>query len=122
MARESTENYLETIYMLQRERGAVRSIDVCNALGYSKPTISVAMKQFREKGYIEMDPSGHITLTEAGLQIAGSTYERHLALTELLLRLGVSEDTAKADACRIEHHISEETLQRIQEYLKRGGQ
>lgn len=120
MVRESTENYLETIYILLRERGATRSIDVCNALGYSKPTISVVMKQFREKGYIEMDGGGYITLTEAGEEIARQTYERHLALTELLQSLGVSRETAKADACKIEHDISQETFDCVKAYLEKN--
>lgn len=116
MARESTENYLETIYILLQERGAVRSIDVCSALGYSKPTVSVAMKQFRERGYIEME-GGRITLTEEGLGIAQRTYARHQALSELLMALGVSEETAKLDACKIEHDISDETFACVKAYL-----
>jgi len=121
MIRESTENYLETIYILSQRMKDVRSIDVCNELGYSKPTISVAMKQFREKKYIEMDGNGYITLTPAGLEIAVSTYERHEALTQLLMHLGVEKETALADACKIEHIISQETFQRVKDYLARQG-
>ena len=117
MIRESTENYLETIYVLSQRLREVRSIDVCNELGYSKPTISVAMKQFRESGYIEMDGSGHITLTPTGLEIAQGTYERHQVLSQLLMALGVSRDTALADACKIEHDISPETFACLKRHL-----
>ena len=119
MIRESTENYLETIYILSQRMEDVRSIDVCNELGYSKPTISVVMKQFRESGYIEMDASGHITLTPAGLEIALGTYDRHLTLTRLLTAMGVSKETAEEDACKIEHHISPEAFACIKEFLNR---
>ena len=117
MIRESTENYLETIYVLSQRLDFVRSIDVCTELGYSKPTISVVMKQFRENGYIEMDSNGHITLTKAGLDIALRTYERHLVLTDMLTALGVSRETALADACKMEHDISDETLACIKRFL-----
>jgi len=117
MIRESTENYLETIYILSQRMKDVRSIDVCNELGYSKPTISVVMKQFRENGYIEMDGNGHITLTDTGLQIALSTYERHQVLSSLLMALGVSKETALSDACKIEHDISQETLECVKAFL-----
>ena len=117
MIRESTENYLETIYVLSQRMKEVRSIDVCNELGYSKPTISVAMKQFRENGFIEMDAAGHITLTAAGLAIARGTYERHQVLSRLLIALGVSEETALADACKMEHDISQETFDCLKKHL-----
>ena len=117
MVRESTENYLETIYVLSQRMKEVRSIDVCNELGYSKPTISVAMKQFRENGFIEMDAAGHITLTAAGLAIARGTYERHQVLSRLLIALGVSEETALADACKMEHDISQETFDCLKKHL-----
>ena len=122
MIRESTENYLETIHILSQRLDRVRSIDVCNELGYSKPTISVVMKQFREKGYIEMDSSGYITLTPSGLEIAQHTYERHLVLTEALVALGVSRETAQADACKIEHDISQETFDCVKRFLRREGE
>ena len=96
MIRESTENYLETIYILSQRMKDVRSIDVCNELGYSKPTISVAMKQFREQKLIEMDGNGYITLTPAGLEIAVQTYERHEVLSKMLMLLGVQQETALA--------------------------
>ncbi len=121
MIRESTENYLETIYILSKRLKDVRSIDVCNELGYSKPTISVAMKQFREKKLIEMDGNGYITLTPAGLEIAIQTYERHEVLSKLLIQLGVTEETALADACRIEHIISQETFECIKAHLEKYG-
>ena len=121
MIRESTENYLETIYILSKRMKDVRSIDVCNELGYSKPTISVAMKQFREQQLIEMDGSGYITLTPADLEIALRTYERHQVLSQLLMQLGVKEETAMADACRIEHIISQETFECIKAHLEKYG-
>ena len=117
MYQESTENYLETIYILLQRMKLVRSIDVCNEMGYSKPTISVVMKQFREKGYVEMDGSGHITLTPSGLEIAQRIYERHVVLSELLMMLGVGKETALADACKIEHDISDETFACIKRHM-----
>lgn len=117
MIRESTENYLETIYILLQRMGSVRSIDVCNEMGYSKPTISVVMKQFRENKYIEMDGNGYITLTPSGLEIAQKTYERHLVLSEMLMKLGVSKENAVADACKIEHDISQETFDCIKRHM-----
>lgn len=117
MIRESTENYLETIYILSKRMKDVRSIDVCNELGYSKPTISVAMKQFREQKLIEMDGNGYITLTPTGLEIATQTYERHEVLSKTLMLLGVEKETALADACKIEHIISQETFECIKVYL-----
>lgn len=121
MIRESTENYLETIYILSKRIKDVRSIDVCNELGYSKPTISVAMKQFREQKLIEMDGNGYITLTPAGLEIAAKTYERHEVLSRALVLLGVSEENAQADACKIEHIISQETFDRIKVHLAQAN-
>ena len=112
---ESGENYLETILMLTQQKGYVRSIDIANEMGFSRPSVSNAMKLFRKNGYIEMDKHGHITLTEKGLKIAKQIYNRHLVLTGDLKSLGVSEEAAKEDACRIEHVISEETFNRIQE-------
>ena len=117
MIRESTENYLETIYILSQRMKDVRSIDVCNELGYSKPTISVAMKQFREQKLIEMDGNGYITLTPAGLEIAVQTYERHEVLSKMLMLLGVQQETALADACKIEHIISQETFECIKSHM-----
>ena len=104
---EAAENYLEVILIETAKRGRVRSIDICNALNYSKPTISVMMKQLRENGYIQMDAGGYITLTEKGGMIAGNIYERHQVLAGVLMALGVDEDTAYKDACKIEHDISD---------------
>lgn len=113
---ESAENYIETIYMLRREQGDVRSIDIATELGFSKPSVSVAMKNLRENGYIEVDSMGFITLTEKGLEIAERMYERHTLLTEFLVGLGVDAETAAEDACRIEHVISEESFEAIKRF------
>ena len=116
---EAAENYLEIILMETAKLGHVRSIDICNALNYSKPTISVMMKQLRENGYIEMDSNGYITLTETGRKIADKIYERHTVLSEVLEALGVDEDTAYKDACKIEHDISEISFELIKEYYNK---
>ena len=110
---ESAEDYLEAILMLREKKGQVRSIDIANELNFSKPSVSIAMKKLRESGLIEMDAGSLITLTPAGMEIATRIYERHRILTDLLIRLGVSPETARADACRIEHDLSDETWQRI---------
>ena len=110
---ESAEDYLEAILMLREKKGQVRSIDIANELNFSKPSVSIAMKKLRESGLIEMDAGSLITLTPAGMEIAARIYERHRILTDLLIRLGVSPETARADACRIEHDLSDETWQRI---------
>lgn len=115
---ESAENYLETILVLSKRNGNVRSIDIATELGFSKPSISNAMKLFREQGYISVDSNGLITLTKSGLDIANRVYERHLLLTRYLIALGVNEATAKEDACRIEHVISQETFMKIKEHYK----
>lgn len=110
---ESAENYLETILILQRQKGAVRSIDIANELEYSKPSISVAMKNLREHGYIHMDGDGFISLTESGRKIAETMYERHTWISNWLVSLGVDEKTAVQDACRIEHVISQDSFDAI---------
>jgi Mn-dependent DtxR family transcriptional regulator len=115
---ESAENYLETILILQKRNGTVRSIDIAAELEYTKPSVSIAMKNLRENGYIEMDKLGHITLLDTGLAIAKSVYERHTALAGFLRAIGVSEQTAKEDACRMEHIISEETFEAIKKYTE----
>ncbi|MEG1683588.1 MAG: metal-dependent transcriptional regulator [Oscillospiraceae bacterium] len=107
---ESGENYLETILMEQTRLGAVRSIDIANALGYSKPTISIAMKHLRENGYILVDEGGFLSLTQQGREIAEKIYERHEVIAHLLMGIGVSEAVAYTDACKIEHDISDETF------------
>ena len=114
----SAENYLETIYMLHKSKGMVRSIDIANELDFSKPSISVAMKNLRENGYIEMDKDGHITLLAAGLEIAERMYERHTVISKFLMNLGVAEDVATEDACRIEHVISDESFDAIKNSIK----
>lgn len=110
---ESAEDYLEAILVLTEEKGMVRSIDIVNHLGYSKPSISVAMKRLRENGYIFMDESGYITLSDSGMEIATRIYTRHKVLTKILMHLGVSEEVAKQDACKIEHDLSNEAFDAI---------
>ena len=112
---ESPEDYLETIYMLSLHSSEVRSIDVARHLGYSKPSVSVAKKRLRENGYVNMDDNNLLTLTESGLAIARSIYERHQVISGYLMSIGVSEETALKDACRIEHVLSEETFHKIKE-------
>ena len=118
---ESAENYLETIYSLSQELGNVRSIDIVNAMGFSKPSVSVAMKNLKLNGYILIDTYGYIQLTLSGLQIAKSIYERHTTLTQLLLAIGVTPEIAKEDACRLEHAMSEETFEKIKAYANRNA-
>ena len=115
--KEAAENYLETIYILQNRIGLVRSIDICNEMGYSKPTISVVMKDFRNDGYITMSEEGFISLTEKGKSIAERIYERHVVIAQALMTLGVAEQTAYTDSCKIEHDISEESFQSIKRWL-----
>lgn len=110
---ESAEDYLEAILALREQRGTVRSIDVVHRLELSKPSVSVAMKRLRENGYIEMDADGFITLLPPGEAIAQRIYTRHKLLTQFLIRLGVSEEVAAADACKIEHDLSDETFEKI---------
>lgn len=114
---ESAENYLESILTLREKHGSVRSIDVVNDLGVSKPSVSVAMKKLRENGYIAMDADGHITLLPEGERIARKISERHELLTRFFVSLGVSEETAAADACKAEHVLSQETFDRIKEHF-----
>ena len=112
---ESAEDYLERILMLRLKNGMVRSIDIVRELDYSKPSVSVAMKRLRENGYIEMDGNGYITLLPSGEEIAARIYGRHQLLAEFLTRLGVSSENAVADACKIEHDISNESYEKIKE-------
>lgn len=114
---EAAENYLECILIIGKEKGQVRSIDVAHRLEVTKPTVSVTMKQFRENGYVEMDSDGFLTLTEKGREIAERIYERHVVLTELLVGLGVDEKTAREDACRIEHDLSDVTFARLKDHM-----
>ena len=117
---ESGENYLETILLLKNKLGSVRSIDVANALGLSKPSISRAMGILRDNGYLTMEPNGNLELTEKGIETASAIYERHRLITRFLSEvLGVSSETAEDDACRIEHIISEETFEAFKRFLSR---
>ena len=117
---QSGEDYLETILVLRQEKGVVRSIDVAQKMGYSKPSVSRAMSVLRANGYIVMEKSGNITLTEEGETVARSMYERHRLLTGWLSALGVSPETAAQDACRIEHALSEETFACIRRHVEAG--
>lgn len=114
---ESAEDYLEAILMIKEQKGVVRSIDVVNELGYSKPSVSIAMKHLRENGYVLMDEDGYLTLTNRGYVIARRIYDRHQVLTKALLALGVDETTAAADACKVEHDLSEQSFDRIREHV-----
>ena len=114
---ESGEMYLEAILVLSKKNGFVRSIDVSEYLGYSKPSVSRAMGILRSGDYICMDKDGAITLTDSGREIAEKIYERHTLLTRLLMRLGVSEDVAAADACKLEHAISDESFDAIKHWV-----
>ncbi|MDE5984587.1 MAG: metal-dependent transcriptional regulator [Eubacterium sp.] len=114
---ESAENYLETILMIKNKKGAVRSIDIANELEFSKPSVSVAMKNLRANGYIDVDTNGYITLLESGKEIAEKMYERHTILSNWLISLGVDEKIAVEDACKIEHIISTESFEAIKKIL-----
>ena len=116
--RESDENYLETILILSQRKGKgeVRSIDIVNELEFSKPSVSVAMKNLRENGYITVDKNGYIRLTDKGLEIAEKMYERHTLLSQWLIKLGVDEKVAVEDACRMEHVISAESFAAIKKH------
>ena len=115
---ESGEMYLETIYILSEKTGAVRSIDVGEYMGYSKPSVSRAVGILKKGGYLLMDKDGYLTLTESGLTVAKKIYERHTLLTDFLIRLGVNEKTAVEDACKIEHDISDETFDALKKHAK----
>ena len=114
---ESAENYLETILVLSKRLPAVRSVDIANELGFKKPSVSIAMKNLREKKHISVDDSGFITLTPSGREIAEMIYERHLLFSNWLMQLGVSEQTALEDACKIEHVLSKESFEAIKRYI-----
>ena len=114
---ESAENYLETILILGQKKGNVRSIDIAHELEFKKPSVSVAMKNLRQNGFIEVDDSGFITLTASGRQIAESIYERHLLFSRWLTEVGVNEKTAAEDACKMEHVLSTESFEAIKKHL-----
>lgn len=117
---ESAENYLEAILMLEHQKGTVRSIDIAQHLEFSKPSVSRAMSLLRENGYVVMDPNGLLQLTASGREIAERVYERHETLTAWLVGLGVDPQVAAADACRIEHVISEETFSKIKALVRQA--
>ena len=114
---ESAEMYLETIYQLLQDRGSVRSVDVAESMGYSKPSVSRAVGLLKKGGYLLMEKDGSLTLTESGLATAKKVYERHTILTSLLTRLGVSLETAAEDACKMEHVLSDETFEAIKKHM-----
>ena len=119
---QSAEDYLEAMLMLQEKYGYIRSIDIARHLGVTKPSVSYAVKRLRESGYINMNANGPITLAPAGYKIARRIYERHKALTAFLLKLGVSQEQAEEDACKIEHVISHETYVAICDYVNEGNE
>ena len=114
---ESGEMYLETIYTLTRERAEVRSIDVCEHMGFSKPSVSRAIGLLKSGGFVEVDAKGYLTLTAQGEEVAKRTFDRHRLLKEVFVRLGVDEAVADADACKIEHHISDQTMEALKRHL-----
>lgn len=116
---ESKENYLETILILHNRNGSVRSVDIAAEMEFSKPSVSIAMKNLREEGCVTFDENGYITLTKSGREIAERVYERHVLFTEWLTSLGVPEDIAAADACRIEHDLSAESFSAIKKYIQK---
>ena len=115
---ESAENYLETILVLSRSGNKVRSVDIANELGYSKPSVSIAVKNLKEKGYIDVDINGNISLTESGHSIAESMYDRHVLFSDWLMHLGVDRETALDDACKMEHAMSEKSFLAIKKHIE----
>ncbi len=118
---QSAEDYLEAILMIKEKKGYVRSIDVANQLGVSKPSVSYATKRLRENGYISFNEDGMISLTDSGMEIASKIYTRHKVLTQIFTSLGVDEKTAAEDACKIEHDLSPQTFDALLEYAKKSG-
>ena len=115
---ESAENYLETILVLSKRLGVVRSIDIATDMNFSKPSVSIAMKNLRQEGHIEVQAGGSIVLTESGLAIAERIYERHCLIANMLIRLGVEESVAFDDACKLEHHISPQSFDALKEFMR----
>lgn len=115
---KSSEDYLETILLLSKKLPVVRSVDIAVELNFSKPSVSVAMKHLRENGCIEVNQAGFITLTDKGMQIATGVYERHTVLSDWLISLGVNPETAKEDACEMEHQISDESFQAMKKFIR----
>lgn len=118
LIRKSAEDYLETILMLKEKNGSVHSVDVAAELGFSKASVSVAMKKLRESGHLIMEADGELKLTESGLAIASSIYERHRTLTDFFIYLGVDPEVASEDACKVEHDLSDETFQKLFHHAK----
>ncbi len=118
---EFGEMYLETIYILSKKSSSIRSIDVCEYMNYSKPSVSRAVGILKQGGYLEMDSDGYLTLTAAGLEVASKIYERHTTLTDMLIHLGVSEKTAAEDACKMEHDISDESFTAIKRHIEQNN-
>lgn len=114
---KSAEDYLESMIILKEKNGYIRSVDIAGFLGVTKPSVSNAMKRLREEGYIEMDKSGFITVTDKGLDIADKVYTRHKTLTSFFVALGVNPDVAEEDACKIEHDLSDETFNAICDHV-----
>lgn len=115
---ESREDYLERILILEEEKGIVRSIDIAQSMNFSKASVSIAMKKLKDNGLILVDEKGHISLTDKGKEIAESTYSRHKVLSKLFIYFGVNKETAKKDACKVEHDISEDTFKAIQNFIQ----
>lgn len=118
---ESGEMYIETIFVLTKESDKVRSIDVCERMGYSKPSVSRAIGILKRDGYITVDSSGYITLTNSGIEIAERMYERHTILAQFLEKLGVSRETAASDACKMEHILSDESFEAMKNHFEKHG-
>lgn len=116
---EAIENYLETIYILSQQQSEVHAIDICSYLSYSRPTVSIVLRQMRENGLVTVNADNHIFLTEEGGRIASRVYERHELLSSMLMMLGVSRETAMHDACKIEHDLSDETFEAIKAHMDR---
>ena len=116
---EATENYLETIYILSQRQNEVHAIDICTYLSYSRPTVSIVLRQMRENGLVTVNEDNHIHLTGEGLAIASRIYERHTVLSDMLMSLGVNQETALRDACKIEHDLSDETFEAIKRHARR---
>ena len=118
---EAIQNYLETIHILSLKHNEVHAVDICNHLSYSRPTVSIVLRQMRESGLVTVDDLNHIHLTDEGLSIAKRLYERHNVISELFVRLRVSRETAVEDACKIEHDLSEETFAALKAHLLEFG-
>ena len=119
---ESSEDYLEAMLMMKEQHGYIRSIDIAAELGVTKPSVSYATKRLRENGYITMDKEGLITLTDKGMDIAAHIYERHKVLTSVLIQLGVNPETAREDACKLEHDISDESFDALKRHLEKNNE